>query len=77
MEGGSGPRGGVHNKQMFILSGFIISNPDCTLFIIKIYTVRNLFYFIFYKRGSLFVDRLQNPVEDNINFVDRETPNTN
>ena len=30
MEGGSGPRGGVHNKQMFILSGFIISDPDCT-----------------------------------------------
>ena len=29
MEGGSGPRGGVHNKQMFILSGFIISDPDC------------------------------------------------
>ena len=31
MEGGSGPRGGVHNKQMFILSGFIISDPDCII----------------------------------------------
>ena len=32
MEGGSGPRGGVHNKQMFILSGFIISDPDCNYY---------------------------------------------
>ena len=35
MEGGSGPRGGVHNKQMFILSGFIISDPDCITVIIN------------------------------------------
>ena len=31
----------------------------------------------FIRRGSLYVERLQNPVEANINFVDRETPNTN
>ena len=29
MEGGSGPRSGVHNKQMFIIGGFTISDPDC------------------------------------------------
>ena len=28
-------------------------------------------------RGSLYVDRLQNPIEANINFVDQETPNFN
>ena len=32
MEGGSGPRSEVHNKQIFILSGFTISDPDCNLF---------------------------------------------
>ena len=31
MEGGSGPRSGVHNKQMFIIGGFTISDPDCIL----------------------------------------------
>ena len=30
MEGGSGPRSGVHNKQMFIIGGFTISDPDCS-----------------------------------------------
>ena len=38
MEGGSGPRGGVHNKQMFILSGFIVSDPDCIYIYIYIYS---------------------------------------
>ena len=27
-----GTFGLVHNKQMFIISGFIISDPDCTYF---------------------------------------------
>ena len=37
MEGGSGPRSGAHNKQMFIIGGFTISDPDC-ITIISIFT---------------------------------------
>ena len=28
MEGGSGPRSGVHNKQMFIIGRFTIRDPE-------------------------------------------------
>ena len=36
-----GTFGLVHNKQMFIISGFIISDPDCSSF--KVYSQVSLF----------------------------------
>ena len=47
MEGGSGPRGGVHNKQMFILSGFIISDPDCIYIYTHIYTIKTRLKYVY------------------------------
>ena len=48
-----GTFGLVHNKQMFIISGFIISDPDCILDILSKWVIVTMFYAIYVIKLSL------------------------